>query len=677
MPLGDSITAGYVDNYTWKTPFTFGYRGPLYTLLTNAGYDFQFVGKSPEPFNGLLGVPKTVVVPDLRKLKQDGHRGYGGTVFKHLCDGVAGSNGGIDAWMKTDRPDIVLLMMGINSIVAFGDKGNPVEVEKQLQALVQKIFDAKPDVQLIVAEIIPYQTGRNVDSVAQYNSFIRNTLVPHFANQGRCIRSVDHYNNFLTQKGKVNAALYSNIAHPTAAGYKRMAKTWFQAIRAMAPPRRPECSPTQREQANSALPCEMNSKIDPRNGLRTHFGWQKHGVVRTNGSAPARTLPAEFYFIGGQWRYNNSQMPYLVYMPECKRLLLAASVDKPDTKAIQVFSDDCGKTWTRPAWMHTDAAGNPDLGAATQLTYLGNGKLIVGTESRYWFSANYGQSWISHAPVPPGADGKTVYQWDPMLADRDPASGKVVRLVETRYKENGTFGTAEYFSQACVRVSTDEGKTWTKEVDVPQWKRISEVVLCRANNGDLVAACRIDNPKRFLVGYEDQHSGLATSISKDNGRTWSALNRLYDWGRHHPHMVVLPNGHIILTYVVRNGYLPDKSGRCQFGIEAVVSTDNGATWDLDHKYLLASNSSIMKAERQCWGSPQSTSNAVLDDGSLLTAFCTGVRNVPTQTIWLMDVALVRWRPGGEPVNSEDALRKASYDSDLRNKFDLDSVKLKE
>ena len=36
MPLGDSITSGYTDS-SWSNPFTFGYRGPLYTRLTNAG----------------------------------------------------------------------------------------------------------------------------------------------------------------------------------------------------------------------------------------------------------------------------------------------------------------------------------------------------------------------------------------------------------------------------------------------------------------------------------------------------------------------------------------------------------------------------------------------------------------------------------------------------------------
>src|SRR6478672_12120191 len=57
MPLGDSITAGYTDNPNWTVPFEFGYRKKLYQLLTNAGYDFVFVGGSPEPFDNKYGDP--------------------------------------------------------------------------------------------------------------------------------------------------------------------------------------------------------------------------------------------------------------------------------------------------------------------------------------------------------------------------------------------------------------------------------------------------------------------------------------------------------------------------------------------------------------------------------------------------------------------------------------------
>jgi hypothetical protein len=346
---------------------------------------------------------------------------------------------------------------------------------------------------------------------------------------------------------------------------------------------------------------------------------------------------------------------------------MAAEVGPPSVKTIHTFSDDFGNTWTKPRWMHTDAAGKADLMASTELTDLGSGKLISSSGPEYWSSTDYGQTWAKYATAPLGAEGKPMYQWDPMLVDKNPKTGKVIRLVETRYKENGTFDTADYFSQGCIRFSTDEGRTWSKELSVPQWKGVNETVLCRAKNGDLVAAGRTDNPKQFLGRANDQYSGLATSVSKDDGNTWTEPNHLYFWGRHHPHIILLPGGELVLTYVVRNGYTDDPNGYPRFGIEAVISKDHGQTWDLDHKYILASYSAQIKGT--WWGSTQSTSSVLLPDGTVLTAFGTGVRNLPTQDICKMDVALVKWRPGRKPVNSEHTLRDAPYQSDLRNKFD--------
>ena len=42
-------------------------------------------------------------------------------------------------------------------------------------------------------------------------------------------------------------------------------------------------------------------------------------------------------------------------------------------------------------------------------------------------------------------------------------------------------------------------------------------------------------------------------------------------------MVLLPNGEILMTYVVRMGYPDTDDGYPQFGIEAVISRDNGNT----------------------------------------------------------------------------------------------------
>ena len=47
-------------------------------------------------------------------------------------------------WLKADNPDLVLLMMGINNIAGFGNTGNPIDLENQLQSLVQTIVDTKP-----------------------------------------------------------------------------------------------------------------------------------------------------------------------------------------------------------------------------------------------------------------------------------------------------------------------------------------------------------------------------------------------------------------------------------------------------------------------------------------------------------------------------------------------------
>src|SRR5688572_28416819 len=78
MVVGDSISVGYTDNPNWNVPFQFGFRSGLYSLLTNAGIAFQFVGNSPEPWDGKYGVSSNVPPLDLRTIGQDRCAGYGG-----------------------------------------------------------------------------------------------------------------------------------------------------------------------------------------------------------------------------------------------------------------------------------------------------------------------------------------------------------------------------------------------------------------------------------------------------------------------------------------------------------------------------------------------------------------------------------------------------------------------
>ena len=125
------------------------------------------------------------------------------------------------------------------------------------------------------------------------------------------------------------------------------------------------------------------------------------------------------------------------------------------------------------------------------------------------------------------------------------------------------------------------------------------------------------------------------SRSVDNGKSWSNVTDsqsiLYAWGRHLTSLVTLPNGQIVMTYVVRQGYQDAADGLPQFGIEAVISRDHGVTWDLDHRYLLA----VWKRDRkgpQGWrASGQRTATVRLRNGSLVTAFGAWYRNAGGST----------------------------------------------
>ena len=229
MCLGDSITVGYTDNPGWTNhPFMFGYRSGLYTRLTNAGYNFQFVGGSTEPWTGISGDPTHggTYTPafDIRDFGQDNHRGYGG----------AGIWGNVNSWIDADNPDIILLLIGIN-----GMGGGS---QTALTNLVSSIVTHAPDVHLIVAQITPY-SGFN-QTLYDYNVYVRDTLVPGHVTAGNKVSTVELYSFFLTDPSTYTTlpsttgaiepgVLSNNINHPDNPHYELMAQEWFEGIQAL------------------------------------------------------------------------------------------------------------------------------------------------------------------------------------------------------------------------------------------------------------------------------------------------------------------------------------------------------------------------------------------------------------------------------------------------------------
>lgn len=400
----------------------------------------------------------------------------------------------------------------------------------------------------------------------------------------------------------------------------------------------------------SIIDAEESSALKPH-----PFGKREHVVRQRNGEREPASLSAEIQWISEPWYKErsdeNAQMPYLAYLPEKDRVVMMVITHHPTCTAL-LFSDDHGKTWSERKWLHTDAEGRPKPGIALGLTNLGGGKLLAYPENvthGRWISSDFGETWKL---LPVHDPAKARYVWDPLLVVKN-SEGHVRKLFEASWRPTGVaWGSPQgFYSQGYLRSSTDQGHTWSDEVKVPQWLGVNEVNMIQASNGDLVAACRTDYPKRFAHYKLDHFGGLAVSISKDEGKTWSALNPLYEWGRHHPSMARMPNGDIVMSYVVRLGYPATHEGFPQFGVEAVVSPNNGKTWDKAHRYILATWVGNITGPTAWFCSVQSTSTVLLPDGMLLTAFGTGFRNVPGAKVCKMDVALVRWRLNPQRSNN--------------------------
>ena len=366
-------------------------------------------------------------------------------------------------------------------------------------------------------------------------------------------------------------------------------------------------------------------------------------LIRQLDGDHAIVLPAERQDVSEGWS-QITQIPYMVYMPEKDRVLML--LNRGETlHGMVLASDDHGATWSEPRYVRAGADGEPGgkSGIATGLTYLGNGRLMLHMGPRHWLSVDYGESWDCFRPIPPSTAGKLWHEWDPLLVDKDPATGAVTRLLSFCSDHPEPDG---YF-QGYVRFSEDEGCSWREEIRVPQWHKVNEVALIRAANGHIIAGCRTDNPDQYKDRI-DHFGGLAVSISTDDGQTWSQPDVLYESGRHHPSLVLMPGGEIVMAYIVREGYPTDPNGFAQFGIEAVVSRDHGKTWNMANRYVLDRWSANSQGSLYYLWAPQGSSTVLLPGNSLLTAYSSGYRisNVDAPQMGPRDVGLVRWKLSG-------------------------------
>lgn len=340
--------------------------------------------------------------------------------------------------------------------------------------------------------------------------------------------------------------------------------------------------------------------------------------------------------------------PFGIAQMDNGELILAGVLDQSSSreKTAMAFSADGGETWS-----DLQRIGRSVYGRPMGLTSLGGGELIFSAEAGTgggkpvrFFSKDYGRTWRERHPLPESSMGRRINTEGSYLVDRD-GSGRAVRIAAF-----GWMGPKDYRYPVDAAVggfhwSSDGGRTWSAEICPTEWtweemfegrtyqRGVSEGSLVRAANGWIVAALRTDMEARHMRFHNDNLEGIGISISKDDGRTWSPVRVLFPAGRMHAHLLALVDGTLVMTYIARQDIVDGRLASYTRGCGAVISRDNGLTWDLEHEIML---DRFELAD----GSPHTLAcghlcSALLADGSIITSY----GHYPSK-----GGCLVKWRP---------------------------------
>ena len=318
--------------------------------------------------------------------------------------------------------------------------------------------------------------------------------------------------------------------------------------------------------------------------------------------------------LGYSFNINRPHRPGLVRMDNGK-LVLTFSVATDNTqdegrRGVLLFSDDDGISWSQPRAIPVQDCTPINLGGnRLMLRQAGTGGSLV-------VSNNYGKTWSAPQPIPALPDGRPMYT---DVAMNGLVEGDTVSLIFYTQKPSDipgkTWHEGGWTGQSLIRSYNFRTNQWADPFFFPkspeggrEWCT-SEGSLTRAKNGNLVAAFRSRRPGLDDV-QTDAWRAISTSISTDDGKTWSqpVLHSPLGYGLVHMSLLPLPDGRILMTYAARVGEL---DGRVYHGIEAVLSHNNGQTWDWQHRYI------VYRARSVPMHSPQSV---LLSDGRVLTVF---------------------------------------------------------
>ena len=209
MPLGDSITEGA------GATSTAGYRGPLWTLLANAGYNVDYVGSNttnPDTTNGM----------------DRDHEGHGGW----RLDTLYGGNGIFEmlpSWFSSiESPDVILLHLGTND-----SNADTLNDMTRTTALLDRLFAMQPGAHVVITTLMWRNDATRYARIQTYNSNLTNVVAVQVA-KGQSISILDMHAAVPggAEFGTIN---FGDGLHPNTTGYALMANAWFGAIQQLYP----------------------------------------------------------------------------------------------------------------------------------------------------------------------------------------------------------------------------------------------------------------------------------------------------------------------------------------------------------------------------------------------------------------------------------------------------------
>lgn len=215
MTLGDSITHG--------TPVAGGYRTRLQQRLTDAGFNFEFVGSQVDNASTALALSGRVT-----------HEGHGGYRIDQIHDNLNGlaTTGGTNNngyWLNpTTDPDYILLHIGTND---FGQNYNTATAIDRFDALISRITSLRPNAHLIVTNLMERTSNTTANTLlnSQFNPYVEDVVDAH--------RALGERVYFLDMHAAINPLTdLADGLHPNQQGYDKMGDAFFGAIQAVPEP---------------------------------------------------------------------------------------------------------------------------------------------------------------------------------------------------------------------------------------------------------------------------------------------------------------------------------------------------------------------------------------------------------------------------------------------------------